>query len=87
MAWMIVRSPHDGREVKVRDKDVGRSVRDGENRIFYVLERDDGSHYGSLTRQGGADQEAAYDAMIAKEKKAQAVGAAITQRPDLFGGD
>ena len=81
MAWFVVRSPHDGREVKVRDKDVGRSVRDGEGRIFYVLEKEDGSgRYGSLTRQGGPEQEAAYDQLLAKEGHTQALAEEATER-------
>ncbi|MDX1682704.1 MAG: hypothetical protein R3336_06270 [Phycisphaeraceae bacterium] len=50
---IIVHSPHGGEPVKVRDKDVGRAVRDREGRIFYVLEKSDGSgYYGAMTRTG-----------------------------------
>jgi len=50
---ITVRSPHDGQPVKVRDQDLGRAVRDREGRIFYVLERSDGSgYYGAMTRTG-----------------------------------
>jgi len=73
-------SPHNGREVKVRLKDVGRSVRDSDSKPFYLLQRADGSgYYGSLTREGGADQEASYDRMQSKEGATKKTGAAITQ--------
>jgi hypothetical protein len=50
---IIVNSPFSGNPVKVRDQDVGRAVKDEEGRIFYVLEKSDGSgHYGSITRSG-----------------------------------
>jgi hypothetical protein len=78
--WSVVRSPHDGREVKVRLKDLGRTVRDSDNKPFYLLKRADGSaNYGSLTREGGPDQEAAYDRMIAREGHTKQTGAVTTQ--------
>ncbi len=80
MGYLYVHSPHDGRQVKVRDQDIGRSVRDGEGRIFYVLLRSDGKGpYGSLTRAGGPDQEAAYDAMLAREQGAMSKAAQVTR--------
>jgi hypothetical protein len=55
---ITVYSPHDGEPVTVRDKDVGRAVRDRENRIFYVLEKSDGGgYYGAMTRRGGEKEE------------------------------
>jgi hypothetical protein len=80
MSWLIVRSPHNGREVKVREKDLGRSVRDGDNQIFYLLKNQNGDYYGSMTREGGPDQEAHYDSMLATERQGQAVGQQITQQ-------
>lgn len=64
---IIVHSPFSGREVKIRDQDVGRAVRDEENRIFYVIERADGSgHYGAPTRSGNPRDEQRYDELVAK---------------------
>ncbi len=55
---IIVQSPFSGQPVKVRDQDAGRSVRDEEGRIFYVLPKSDGSgHYGAPTRAGGPKDE------------------------------
>ena len=50
---IVVKSPHNGRPVKVREQDVGRAVRDDEGHIFYVLARGakDG-YFGSMTRGG-----------------------------------
>lgn len=89
MAWFEVNSPHNGRPVRVRDKDVGRSVRDGDGRVFYVLERSEGDgHYSSLTRQGGPEHEATYDEMLAKESHAKNVAAVVTEKQvhDATGG-
>jgi len=56
---IVVRSPYSGQPVKIRDQDVGRAVRDEENRIFYALPRSDGSgYYGAPTRAGGPKDEA-----------------------------
>jgi hypothetical protein len=72
---IIVHSPFSGRPVKIRDEDVGRAVRDEENRIFYVLERADGSgHYGAPTRSGNPRDEQRYDELVAKMKQAKASG-------------
>ena len=50
---IIVKSPFSGKDVKVRDNDAGRAVKDEEGRIFYVLPKSDGSgYYGSITRSG-----------------------------------
>ncbi len=89
MSWLEVHSPHDGRPVRVRDKDIGRSVRDGDGRIFFVIERSDGEgYYGSVTRQGGPEHEAKYDEMLAKEEHAKNVAADIhaQQVHDATGG-
>jgi hypothetical protein len=72
---LIVHSPYSGREVKIRDQDVGRAVRDEENRIFYVLERADGSgHYSAPTRAGNLREEARYDELLAKISATRASG-------------
>ena len=75
--WIDIHSPHSGRIVRVRDKDVGRSVRDEEGKSFCVRQRASGEgHYASLTRQGGPKEEARYDEMLAKEETAKASGQA-----------
>jgi len=79
--WIEVNSPHTGRPVRIRDKDVGRTVRDEDGNIFYALPRPDGQgHYSSLTRAGGPDQERRYDDMLAKESRARAAGQEASQR-------
>jgi len=56
---IVVRSPYDGEQVKVRDQDAGRAVKDRQGRIFYVLPKSDGSgYYGAITRAGGSKDEA-----------------------------
>lgn len=68
----IVYGPFSGKPVKVRDEDVGRAIRDEENRIFYVITRSNGDgYYTSPTRQGGAKDEQRYDAMMQKMMKSQ----------------
>lgn len=58
---ITILSPHSGRPVKIRDKDIGRSVRDEENRIFYVVSRSDGQgYYAALTRNGSEKDEQRY---------------------------
>ena len=50
---IVVKSPHNGRPVKVREQDVGRAVRDDEGHVFYVLARcDQNGYFGSTTRGG-----------------------------------
>jgi len=67
---IVVNSPFSGKPVKIRDQDIGRAVRDEENRIFYVLARSDGNgYYSSPTRQGGAKDEARYIEMEQKVVK------------------
>ena len=74
---ILVHSPFDGQPVKVRDQDVGRAVRDKQGRIFYVLEKSDGTgHYGAPTRAGGEKDEHRYDQMLAKASRANQVGQA-----------
>lgn len=64
---ITVLSPFSGRPVKVRDQDVNRAVRDEEGRIFYAVQRADGSgYYGSPTRKGSEKDEQRYDAMEEK---------------------
>lgn len=83
-----VHSPHTGRIVRIREQDVGRSVRDQEGKIFFVLVRASGEgHYGSVTRTGGPKEEAKYDEMVAKQEAAKASGQAqsISQIHDATG--
>ena len=64
---MTLYSPHSGHPVKVRDVDVGRAIRDEQGRIFYVVERSDGSgYYAALTRHGSEKDEARYDDLAAR---------------------
>jgi len=66
----VIHSPFDGQPVKIRDKDIGRAIRDKENRIFYVLPNSTGDgYYSSPTRQGGLKDEQKYQRMM--EKTAQ----------------
>ncbi|MCX5662663.1 MAG: FKBP-type peptidyl-prolyl cis-trans isomerase [Planctomycetota bacterium] len=56
---ITVLSPYSGKQVKVRDNDAGRAVRDEEGRIFYVMPKSDGTgYYGATTRAGNAKEEA-----------------------------
>lgn len=58
---IVILSPYSGRPVKIRDKDIGRSVRDEENRIFYVVPRTEGDgYYASITRNGSEKDEQRY---------------------------
>jgi FKBP-type peptidyl-prolyl cis-trans isomerase len=71
---LIVNSPFSGRPVKIRDQDVGRAVRDEENRIFYAVERSDGKgYYGSPTRKGLAKNEQRYLEMETQTAQAKQV--------------
>ena len=66
----VIHSPFDGQPVKIRDKDIGRAIRDKENRIFYVIPNSTGEgYYSSPTRQGGLKDEQRYQRMM--EKTAQ----------------
>lgn len=58
---ITVYSPYSGRPVKVRDQDVGRAVRDEDNRIFYVVPRSWGEgYYAAPTRKGSEKDEQRY---------------------------
>lgn len=73
---LIVHSPHDGQEVKVRDQDLERAIRDSEGRIFYAVKRSDGQgYYGSFTRKGSEKDEQRYLEMLQKTQRAREVGA------------
>ncbi|MFG0247419.1 MAG: hypothetical protein ACF8OB_00925 [Phycisphaeraceae bacterium JB051] len=66
---IVILSPYSGRPVKIRDKDIGRSVRDEENRIFYVVSRPEGQgdgYYASLTRNGSEKDLKRYDELEEK---------------------
>lgn len=69
---ITVINPHNGEEMKVRDNDAGRAVKDREGRIFYVLPKKDGSgYYGALTRAGSEKEEARNQEMEEKRAGAQ----------------
>ncbi|MEM6553827.1 MAG: FKBP-type peptidyl-prolyl cis-trans isomerase, partial [Planctomycetota bacterium] len=72
---LIIHSPYSGKQVKVRDQDVGRAIRDEEGRIFYVVQRASGEGvYAALTRKGSEKDEQRYDALLQKGETARAVG-------------
>ena len=64
-------SPHSGNQVKVRDQDAGRAVKDEEGRIFYVLPKSDSAArlssdrapwpIGSLARLGSRPRRMIYE--------------------------
>jgi len=89
---MNVHSPHSGHPVKIRDEDIGRAVRDEENRIFYVVPRANGEgYYGAITRKGSAKDEERYDRLVlnpAKVASAQSAVAGASAPPahDATGG-
>jgi len=61
---ITIHSPYSGRPVKIRDQDIGRAVRDEEDRIFYVVPRASGDgYYAAPTRKGSDKDEQRYDAM------------------------
>ena len=73
---ITIHSPYSGRPVKVRDGDIGRALRDEENRVFYVVPRRDGNgYYAALTRKGSDKDEQRYEEMLAKGQTAKEVGA------------
>jgi len=68
---IVILSPFSGRPVKIRDKDIGRSVRDEENRVFYAVSRSDGEgYYASITRNGSEKDEQRYLALLKKDATA-----------------
>ncbi|QQE10109.1 FKBP-type peptidyl-prolyl cis-trans isomerase [Planctomycetota bacterium] len=70
---IIVNSPFSGKPVKVRDEDVGRAIRDEENRIFYVIQRASGEgFYGAPTRKGSEKDEQRYDDLLDKVNRGEA---------------
>jgi FKBP-type peptidyl-prolyl cis-trans isomerase len=69
---ITVLSPYSGRAIKARDQDVGRALRDEEGRIFYVVERPDGSgYYAAPTRKGSDKDLQRYDALHDKGETAR----------------
>ena len=82
---ITIRSPHNGRPVKVREQDLGRAIRDDEGHVFYVLPRAAGQgHYGSRTRQGSAAEEQHYDEVEAQPPTAAAEATAPAgHQPDV----
>lgn len=86
---LTIHSPHSGHPVKIRDQDIGRAVRDEENRIFYVVPRASGEgHYGAITRKGSAKDEERYDRLAANpvEVAAQRTAAMPAPAHDATGG-
>lgn len=87
---LTIHSPHSGHPVRIRDEDIGRAVRDEENRIFYVVPRASGEgHYGAITRKGSAKDEERYDRLAlnpAKVAAAHAAQAAAAPAHDATGG-
>lgn len=83
----VVHSPFDGEPVKVRDEDVGRALRDKQNRIFYALPKSGGEgYYGAATRQGGLKDEQRYEQMMQKTvKSAENVPAQVAVAHDATG--
>ena len=66
----VIHSPFDGTPVKIRDQDIGRAIRDKENRIFYVIPNSSGEgYYSAPTRQGGLKDEQRYARMMEKTAK------------------
>lgn len=58
---LTIKSPYSGKPVKVRDQDIGRSLRDESGHIFYVLPTADGTdYYAAKTRVGSLKEEQAY---------------------------
>ena len=73
---ITVNSPFTGRPVKIREKDVGRAVKDEDGGIFYVLAKSDGSgYYGAPTRHGGEKDEARAETHESRLSKAGQVAA------------
>jgi len=72
---ITIYSPFSGREVKIRDNDLGKAVKDEEGRMFYVLPRPDGSgYYAAPTRAGGEKDIANYDRMLEKQNRVKSSG-------------
>jgi len=77
MGYIQVNSPYDNNPVKVLEKDIGRAVKDGEGRTFYVLPKSDGSGYfGAISRADPGKEEA--DAVHRETKQARADASAAT---------
>ncbi|MEE9403666.1 MAG: hypothetical protein V3V20_02130 [Algisphaera sp.] len=86
---LTIHSPHSGHPVKIREEDIGRAVRDEQNRIFYVVPRAHGEgHYGAITRKGSPKDEERYDRLAAHPvQEAQArTAAASAVAHDATGG-
>lgn len=71
---ILVHSPYSGHQVKVRDEDIERAIRDPQGKVFYVVEREGGKgHYASPTRKGSPRDEAKYDELLAKIESGELV--------------
>ncbi len=50
---LVVYSPYSGAAVKIRNEDIGRSVKDPDGRIFYVVAKEEGQGcFAAKTRKG-----------------------------------
>ncbi len=56
---IFVYSPYSGAAVKIRTEDVGRSVKDPDGRIFYVVAKDNGGGYYAAKTRKGSDEDLA----------------------------
>lgn len=75
-------SPYSGLPVKIRDRDLGRAVRDEEGRIFYVIPRTDGAgHYAAPTRKGSEKDEQRYLDLERKTAEQGEVARAVQEQP------
>ncbi len=84
---ITVINPHNGEEMKVRDGDAGRAVKDKEGRIFYVMPKKDGTgYYGAMTRAGSDKEEARNQEMELKKGGARANMDAQMQSRSSGGG-
>ena len=77
---LTIHSPHSGHPVKIRDEDIGRAVRDEQNKIFYVVPRASGEgYYGAITRKGSAKDEERYDRLAANPAQVAAANTAAAE--------
>ncbi len=84
---LTIHSPHSGRPVKIRDEDVGRAVRDQDNRVFYVVPRASGEgYYGAVTRKGSAKDEERYDRLAANPAEVATASPTAAPVHDATGG-
>ena len=56
MSDITVKSPWNSHPVKVRSADAGRALRDGQNKVFYLIQDETDGWYASRTRTGGPSE-------------------------------